>query len=110
MPARVRRKPIDPEEYARLVAASLPIPPRSEADNERLIELLSTLDERKDLPPEEQTFAELVAIVVEDFEDKHYALAAESCRSDSAASDAPAWPIVRREDLGVAGAQRDLPR
>ena len=37
MPVRARRKPIDPEKYARLIAASLPIPPRSEAQNDRLI-------------------------------------------------------------------------
>ena len=76
MPARARRKPLDPEEYARLIAVSLPIPPRTEADNERLIEMLSALDEREDLTPEEAAFAELLAIVIEDFEEKHYALPA----------------------------------
>src|ERR1035441_8227250 len=76
MPARARRKPLDPEEYARLIAVSLPIPPRTEADNDRLIEMLSALDEREDLTPEEAAFAELLAIVIEDFEEKHYALPA----------------------------------
>ena len=76
MPARARRKPLDPEEYARLIAVSLPIPPRTEADNERLIEMLSALDEREDLTPEETAFAELLAIVIEDFEEKNYALPA----------------------------------
>lgn len=74
MPVRARRKLIDPEEYARLIAVSLPVPPRTEADNERLIEMLSALDEREDLSPEEAAFAELLAIVIEDFEEKHYAL------------------------------------
>ncbi len=76
MPVRARRKLIDPEEYARLIAVSLPIPPRTDADNERLIEMLSALDEREDLTPEEAAFAELLAIVIEDFEEKHYALPA----------------------------------
>ena len=76
MPARARRKPLDPEEYARLIAVSLPIPPRTEADNERLIEMLSALDEREDLTPEEAAFAELLAIVIEDFEEKNYTLPA----------------------------------
>jgi hypothetical protein len=53
MPARGRRKSIDPRKYARLIAASLPIPPRTEADNDRFIELLSRLDEREDLTSEE---------------------------------------------------------
>src|ERR1035437_3006107 len=76
MPARARRKPLDPEEYARLIAVSLPIPPRTEADNERLIEMLSALDELEDLTPEEAAFAELLAIVIEDFEEKNYTLPA----------------------------------
>ncbi len=76
MPARARR--IDPEKYARLVAAAVPIPPRTEADNARLIELLASLDERTDLTNEEKQFSELLAIVIEDFEDKHYSLPAVS--------------------------------
>ena len=74
MPARARRKTINAEEYARLIAASLPIPPRTEAENERLIALLAALDEREDLTPAEGAFSELLAIVIEDFEEKHYAL------------------------------------
>jgi antitoxin component HigA of HigAB toxin-antitoxin module len=76
MPAKARRKPIDAEKYLRLIAASLPIPPRSEAEKDRLVELLSGMDEREDLSPEEEAFAELLAIVIEDFENKHYALPA----------------------------------
>ena len=68
MPAR--RKRIDANAYGQLVAAAFPIPPRSEADNERLIECLAKLDERTDLSPEEKAFAELLAIVIEDFESK----------------------------------------
>lgn len=74
MPRRARHHVINVEEYARLVAASLPIPPKTEAENERLIAMLTALDEREDLTPAEQAFAELLAIVIEDFEEKHYAL------------------------------------
>lgn len=74
MPRRARHSVINVEEYARLVAASLPIPPKTEAENERLIAMLTALDEREDLTPAEQAFAELLAIVIEDFEEKHYAL------------------------------------
>jgi HTH-type transcriptional regulator/antitoxin HigA len=76
MPARTRRRIIDRQKYAQLIAESLPIPPRTQADNERLIGLLSALDERGNLDPEEAAFTELLAIVIEDFEDKHYALPA----------------------------------
>lgn len=106
MPARARRKPIDPRKYARLVAASLPIPPRTEADNDRLIELLSSLDEREDLTPEEETFAELLAIVIEDFEDKHYALPAvppyealKALMEDRGLRHKDVWPVVGNKGL-----------
>jgi HTH-type transcriptional regulator/antitoxin HigA len=106
MPARTRRKPIDPEKYAQLIAASLPIPPRSEVQNDRLIELLSTLDERNNLTPEEEAFAELLAIVIEDFEDKHYALPAvpphealKALMEDRGLRHKDVWPVVGNKGL-----------
>ena len=74
MPRRARRNAINADEYARLIAAALPIPPQTEAENERLIAMLEAMDEREDLTPAEEAFAELLAIVIEDFEEKHYAL------------------------------------
>jgi HTH-type transcriptional regulator/antitoxin HigA len=106
MPVRARRKPIDPEKYARLVAVSLPIPPRTVADNERLIEILSVLDEREDLTSEEGAFAELLAIVIEDFEDKHYALPAvpphealKALMEDRGLRHKDVWPVVGNKGL-----------
>ena len=101
-----RRRPIDPEKYVRLIAASLPIPPRSEAQNDRLIELLSGMDEREDLTPEEEAFAELLAIVIEDFEDKHYALPAvpphealKALMEDRGLRHKDVWPVVGNKGL-----------
>jgi len=74
MPQRARRKTINAEEYGRLIAAALPIPPKTEADNESLIAALTVLDEREDLTPAEEAFSELLAIVIEDFEARHYVL------------------------------------
>ena len=106
MHVRARRKPINPEKYARLIAQSLPIPPRSEGDNDRLIELLSNLDEREDLTPEEEVFAELLAIVIEDFEDKHYALPAvpphealKALMEDRGLLHKDVWPVVGNKGL-----------
>lgn len=106
MPARARRKAVDPEIYARLVAASLPIPPRNESDNERLIALLTSMDDRADLTPEEETLAELLAIVIEDFEDKHYALPAvpahealKSLMEDRGLRHKDVWPVVGNKGL-----------
>ena len=106
MPARARRKPVDPEKYARLIAASFPIPARSEADNQRLIHLLSDLDENEALSPEEEAFAELLAIVIEDFEDRHYAPppvppheALQALMEDRGLRHKDVWPIVGNKGL-----------
>jgi HTH-type transcriptional regulator/antitoxin HigA len=76
MPARIRRKALNPEIYTQLIRDALPIPPVTEADNNRLIEVMAGIDEREDATPEEAAFAELLAIVVEDFENRHYSLPA----------------------------------
>lgn len=106
MPVRARIKRIDPEKYARLITASLPIPPRTETDNDRLIELLSSLDEREDLTLEEESFTELLAIVIEDFEDKHYALPAvpphealKALMDDRGLRHKDVWPVVGNKGL-----------
>jgi len=106
MPVRARRKPIDPEKYARLIAASLPIPPRTEAQNDRLIEILSTMDEQEDLTPEEEALGELLAIVIQDFEDKHYALpivppheALKALMKDRGLRHKDVWPVVGNKGL-----------
>ena len=106
MPARARRKPIDPEKYARLIAESLSIPPRSEARNDRLIGLLAGMDEREDLAPEEESFAELLAIVIENFENKHYALPAvephealKALMEDRGLRHKDVWPLVGNKGL-----------
>jgi len=106
MPARARRKAIDPNAYARLIVAAAPIPPGTESQNERLIERLSALDEREDLTPEEEAFAELLAIVIEDFEEKHYALPAvpprealQALMEDRGLRHKDVWPVVGNKGL-----------
>ena len=46
MPARIRRKALNPEIYTQLIRDALPIPPVTEADNNRLIEVMAGIDER----------------------------------------------------------------
>jgi len=106
MQVRARRKPINPEKYAQLIAALLPIPPRSEAENDRLVELLSGMDEREDLSPEEEALTELLAIVIEDFENKHYTLppvephqALKALMQDRGLRRKDVWPIVGNKGL-----------
>jgi len=101
MLARMHSKPIEPGKYLRLIEASLPLPPRTEADNQRLIKLLSALDVREDLTAEESAFADLLAIVIEDFEDKHYALppvppheALKALMEDRGLRHKDVWPVI----------------
>ena len=106
MSARTRRRTLDQEKYAQLVAQSLPIPPRTERENERLIKRLSALAEREDLSPEEEALTELLAIVIEDFEAKHYALPAvepynalKALMQDRGLRHKDVWPIVGNKGL-----------
>ena len=64
------------------------------------------MDERADLTPEEETFAELLAIVVKDFEDKHYALPAvpahealKALMEDRGLRHKDVWPVVGNKGL-----------
>jgi HTH-type transcriptional regulator / antitoxin HigA len=104
MPRSARK--IDPGAYARLIAAAIPIPPRTESDNERLIELLFRLDEQESLTPEESAFAELLAIVIEDFENKRYPLppvapqmALKALMEDRGLRHKDVWPVVGNKGL-----------
>jgi len=54
---------------------SSPLVIRTDAENERLIAELEQLDERHDeLSPEEREYSELLTVLIETFEEHHYAL------------------------------------
>ncbi len=66
-------------EYASLLKSTLPAVIRSEAENERYIVLLEELDRKGiHMTAAERRMAELLTLLVEDFEEKHYALKAAS--------------------------------
>jgi len=60
--------------YAKLLAKSLPRPIHSEAEHTRLVEMLLRLDEREDLSPEEEALAEVLALIIEDYEERYHPL------------------------------------
>jgi HTH-type transcriptional regulator / antitoxin HigA len=60
--------------YARLLAKSLPRPIRTEAEHQRLTERLLELDDRDDLSPEEQALAEVMTLLIEDYEERYFPL------------------------------------
>jgi HTH-type transcriptional regulator / antitoxin HigA len=62
-------------EYASLLTNTLPSVIRSEAENERHIALLEELDRKGSrMSAAERRMAELLTLLIEDFEEKHYAL------------------------------------
>ena len=66
-------------EYAALLSSTLPAVIRNEAENERYISLLEELDGKGTrMTVAERRMAELLTLLIQDFEDKHYALKASS--------------------------------
>lgn len=64
-------------EYAALLSSALPAVIRSEAENERSIAALEELDSKgKRMKAAERRMAELLTLLIEDFEEQHYALKA----------------------------------
>ncbi|MGA9041254.1 MAG: hypothetical protein WB421_12015 [Terriglobales bacterium] len=62
-------------EYAALLSSSLPTVIQSEAENERYIRLLEQLDSKGSrVTKAERRLAELLTLLIEDFEERHYAL------------------------------------
>lgn len=69
---------IDEKEYAGLLASALPHVIHTEEENERCTAVLEALDSHDDLSSEEARLAELLTLLIEDFEDRNYALAPAS--------------------------------
>jgi len=66
-------------EYASLLSSTLPAVIRSEAENERHIAMLEELDRKGSrMSAAERRMAELLTLLIEDFEERHYALKAAS--------------------------------
>ena len=61
-------------EYADLLARALPSVIHSEKENERYLAMLEELDQQGKLSPAEQRLAELLILLIVDFEEKAYAL------------------------------------
>jgi len=62
-------------EYATLLSRTVPAVIRSEAENERCIRLLEALDAKgARMTAGERRLADLLTLLIEDFEERHYAL------------------------------------
>lgn len=61
-------------EYAALLARTMPAVIHSEKENERCIATLESLDSKETLTAAERRLAELLTVLIEDFEEEAYAL------------------------------------
>ena len=67
---------VNPEEYAHLLGNALPHVIHTEAENERCTAVLENLLRKKKRTAEEKRLAELLTLLIEEFEEEDYALPA----------------------------------
>ena len=98
---------INETRYAKLLANTLPRPIRTEEENRRMTELLLKLDEREDLSAEEEQLAEMLTILIEDFEAKRCPLppvppreALKALMEERGLRHSDIWPVLGNK--GVA--------
>ena len=73
---------VDRDHYGKLLARTLPAVIRTEAENRRLTAELRSLDRRYHrLSPEEKELADLMTVLIESYEERHYALDASTPHS-----------------------------
>lgn len=94
-------------EYARLLTEVLPRPIQSESEHARLTQQLLALDERGDLSPEEQALAEVLILLIEDYEEKHHPMpevsAADSLKAlmeERGLKHKDVWPVLGNKGCG----------
>ena len=63
---------LDEKSYGQLLKRTLPHIIRTDEDLAQLTDQLQRLDERDDLTPEEQELAELLTVLIEDYEQRRY--------------------------------------
>jgi HTH-type transcriptional regulator / antitoxin HigA len=65
---------INPEIYSQLLSKYQPRIIKTEAENDKFLEIVEELLSRPNITPEEDTLLELFVKLIEDFEEKHYQL------------------------------------
>lgn len=70
--------PIDENAYGKLLSEALPQVIETEEQNDRYLAELEALHDQAQLSPEEEKLSQLLTLLIEDFENKHYQLQAAS--------------------------------
>jgi len=96
--------------YAKLLVKTLPRPIQKEGEHRRLTETLLELDEREDLSPEEEALAEVLTLLIEDYEEKRHPLPSvspheslQALMEDRGLKHKDIWPV-----LGNKGAATEV--
>lgn len=96
--------------YRKLLAKSLPQPIRTDDELKRLTAILLALDEREDPSPEEEALAEVLTLLIEDYEEKRYPLprvspneALQALMEERELRHKDIWPV-----LGNKGAATEI--
>ena len=75
---KLSKKAVGKREYRSLISKTLPHVIRTEAENEHYIHVLEVLDAQPHLTPAQRELADLLTLLIEEFEERHYALKAAS--------------------------------
>jgi HTH-type transcriptional regulator/antitoxin HigA len=96
--------------YGKLLVKVLPRPIRDDRENARLTQMLLHLDERGDLTPEEEALAEVLTLLIEDYEEKRYPMprvspneSLKALMDDRGLKHKDIWPV-----LGNKGAATEV--
>jgi HTH-type transcriptional regulator / antitoxin HigA len=65
---------LNPAKYGRLCAAVVPKVIETDAEFDRLVEVMESLDRKPELTPEEAVLRELLEKLIQDYDDSHYSL------------------------------------
>ncbi len=71
---KISKKIVAEQEYRELISAALPHVIQTEAEHTRYLRMLEVLDMLPDPTPAQQELAHLLTLLIEDFEERHYAL------------------------------------
>jgi HTH-type transcriptional regulator/antitoxin HigA len=94
---KISQKTIGKQEYRDLISRTLPHVIQTEAENEHYIRVLEYLDALPHATAAQRALADLLTVLIEDFEERHYALT-------------PATPLEHLTELMAANdlKQKDL--
>ena len=103
--------------YAKLLAKSLPRPIHTGAEHARLTAMLLEMDERDDVTPEEEALAEVLTLLIEDYEEKYHPLprvspneSLNSLMEERGLKHKDIWPVLGNKGAAteVLGGRRSI--